>query len=287
MICENCGREMGDGERICPHCDYRTFTQEEPIDINSYSGSEVPPQKPFDKSAAKSPDEYFFTNDSYGETEPFDPTKPSVRREPRRRSRPRRRRSVPCAVVTFITFFTVVANFFVPFMTWISYSFNIADYNLSHGSLNLIDLTKQFMENDGIVSFVTGFETEWNVQDILPEQLINSYSLMRVAALILAGAIALSLLMYVIYLLMLLFHTRRSAGVGISAAFINGLSCFLFLKAVEMVNTELESYRLRSYSLIMLDVSRVPQTAVWLSIAVAVLCIVIAVIDSPRRRERL
>ena len=116
MRCENCGREMGDGERICPRCGDRTFAQEESVDINSHSGSEVPPQKPFNKSAAKSPDEYFFTNDSYGETEPFDPAKPSVRR----RSRPRRRRSVPCAVVTFITFFTVVANFFVPFLTWIS-----------------------------------------------------------------------------------------------------------------------------------------------------------------------
>lgn len=291
MVCKNCGVENPDRVKFCKACGepiaaaWNTeLDEQDTVDINK-------PQAPvFDRSAAKSPDEYFFTPPVYGETQPYHAAGQrdygnDFREYSPEPPRPRKRSNTPYIMVSLFTVALSLLHFALPFLNWLSYRYSAFGQSFSQDDLSLLDIVKSFADSDNIISFFTGFESDWGVSNYLPDNITDKFAYGRVIAFVIAGVFAVGLLLYLLFILLALFRARAAAGMGISASLVTILASAGFLFAVDKVNSLIEKYDVFSWNIAEFKLTPAPYLSIGLSVLIIVLCITFSILD--RRKKRL
>ncbi len=174
MKCMHCGADNPQQAQACVRCG-RELQAAGPAGRHraddTYRPEEVRENQPF----VYSPDEVIQPAPDYGETEPFAATRQKRRRParqnvqqgyppyqqppyqqqgypqqgypngqpaypPNMQRRPRQKSRVPYLVVSFLTAVISVFAFFLPFMQWVSYEFQLFGYDVQSGRYTLFEL---------------------------------------------------------------------------------------------------------------------------------------------------
>lgn len=292
MICPKCSEMNPDNAKFCHNCGYAfEVTAQKPRhmqpeqDESRFAPFDEEPR--FNKNESRSPDEYFFTPKQYGETQPYsgaDRSSFDRRREQVEDYRPRRQSNTPYVVVSLLTAALSVLNFVFPFLAWLGYKITLGEYQIAQDKVTLFDFLKSFMENGNLVKFLFGNGSDYGLSQFLPQDLADKYTLARLAAFVIAGIFAISLLFYLIFILLVLFRARSAPGIGISAAIINGLGNAGFILAVSKMNEYVLKLDILNLKPIQITPTSMTYLSIGLSILIFIMCVVFAALDKRKRR---
>lgn len=282
MICNRCGAVNPDNANCCKACGALLRAPERNAweNTHTYENYDEPV---YDRSAAKSPDEYFFTPSSYGEERPYSGGNARAYDSARVIERPRKKSNAPYIVTSLLSALMAAFLFALPFAKWLSYQYAAFGKNLFQGEFTLVDLVRRFMEKDSLITFMSGMGTDLGLSDMLPDAVSDKYLLGRIGAFVVAGIFALGLLLFFIFILLAVFRVRAAAGMGISAALVTILANAGFLFMVSRFQAILEQYDVFSMNLLTITVKPTPYLSIALCILIIVMCIVFSMLD--RRRK--
>ena len=281
MICHHCGRDNPDDEMFCLACGEALRAEPDEPEVVLPE----PPQQPVRQEPVE---------EDYGETEPYFATKAARRRMQREQEYraqeyypdrdggqlPARRRKsrAPFLIVSHLTAFIAALCFWLPFREWVSFHYSLLGFEISDGRLTLSELAKRFYDNRGILSLVTGTENEY-LSSMIPDYVNEQYAQGRVAALVLAIIFLVSLVLYALFILSVLFHLRGSAATfGILASLLYWGATIGAMYGVKMLNSMVVKYDDYSWNLIQFKLLEAPYVSLGLAALIIVLCIVFAIL---------
>lgn len=290
MVCKNCGTENADTVKFCKACGEpiaeqwnRNAQEQEPM-------TDISRPRRFDKSKAKSPDEYFFTPPVYGETEPYQST--GQRRQPRREPerdpndayRPRKKGNTPYVAVSAFTAVLSLLQFALPFLKWFSYRYSAFGQSFSQEDLSLFDIVRHFAGGDNVISFFTGFQTDLGLSNYLPDSITDKFAYGRVIAFVIAGVFAVGLFLYLLFVIFALCRLPAAPGMGVSASIVTILASGGFLFAVGRLQSLIAQYDVLSLNIAQFSVTPAAYISIGLSVLIILLCITFSILD--RRKIR-
>ena len=297
MICKSCGEINADNSKFCSACGEplvydvpRTRNREEPFiyDAQRTQNREealryFSEEPQFDRSHAKSPDEYFFTPKSYGEEEPYSGGSTYAYQNERVSSRPKQKSNAAFIATSLITAVLAAFNFVLPFAHWITYQYSALGTNLAQGDMNLIGLVRRFLEKDNIVTFFIDSDSDFGITELLPNSVNDKFMYGRLGAMVIGGLFALGLLLFFIFILLVLFRSRAAVGMGISASLVTILADAGFLFAMNKFCALLEKYDVMELNVLTVTLKPTPYLSIGLCALIIVMSIVFSALDRRRR----
>ena len=266
MKCQQCGKTNPDAARFCGYC-------------GCVFESEPEPQaEPFPVT----------DDSSYGETQAYQTEKAAQR--PRFAPAPKawgddevpavRISKLPHIIVSVLAAIMAALQFFLVTADWVSYRYEALGRDMGHGTLRLYELCKKFFMDKNIVAFLTGLDDDLGISTLVPKKVNLKFDQGRIAALVLAVVLAISLLLYFVFIVMAVCRRRAAVPLGIIAAALNIAGCFSVLVAVDMLNSVAEQVVFLKMSSMKFSVCTAPYLCIALSAAVIVFCGVMAALRS-------
>lgn len=319
MKCMHCGADNPQQAQACARCG-RELQAAGPAGRHraddTYRPEEVRENQPF----VYSPDEVIQPAPDYGETEPFAATRQKRRRParqnvqqgyppyqqppyqqqgyqqqgypngqpaypPNMQRRPRQKSRVPYLVVSFLTAVISVLAFFLPFMQWVSYEFQLFGYDVQSGRYTLFELVKKFYENDNIFSMLSGADNEY-IQSLIPEEINQQFATGRLFMLGVALVFIVALFLYLLMILSVLLRAKGAAAAfGILGSLLYAGGALGVMYAVGVVNNMIVYYDSLSWNLIQIKLLDMPYAALTLSVFIFFMCILFAALGAGTRRR--
>ena len=278
MKCPYCGAGNTAGAPSCRACGER------------FDGAQERP------AYYSSPGEYILDNSSYGETEPYSSSprraEYSFSSAPGRRSAhggsPRGGRGfgISYTVVSLLGAALAVLQFLLPAAEWVAFRYQIFGHELAQGGLSLFDLCRKFLTEDNIVTFMTGIGKDFSLSGYLPDSVNTKFAEGRIAAIVLLSVFAFSLVLYFVFIFLSIIRSRAAIAAGIVASIMNVAGSVAVIYAVNMINSNVEKYDVFSWKNIQFSLGQAPYLSIALSSAIAVFCMVSAVLRTLSRRAR-
>ncbi len=283
MNCKKCGADNFDGAKFCGRC-----------------GASL--QSDFAETPENNTTENIITDNSlYGETQPFESKKQAVRKlefapapkvwgetEAPAALRPQRASKLPHLIVSLFTALLAALQFFLPTADWVTYNYRVVGHDLGHGSMHLYELCKKFFMDKSVVTFLTGLNDDFmGINKFIPSSVDTKFGQGRIAALALAAVLALSLLLYFVFIVLAVFRRRAAVIVGMVAGLLNIAGCFSVLVAVDMLNSgvdKINRFISEKWINIQFNVCSAPILSIALSAVIIVFCGVMAALRSRENR---
>ena len=319
MKCMYCGADNPQQAQACFRCG-RELQAARPVRRRRAEDTRQPDEAGEARQYVYSPDEVIQSTPDYGETEPFAPTRQKRRRPsrqnvqqgyppyqqppyqqqgyqqqgypngqpaypPNMQRRPRQKSRVPYLVVSFLTAVISVFAFFLPFMQWVSYEFQLFGYDVQSGRYTLFELAKKFYENDNIFSMLSGADNEY-IQSLIPEEINQQFATGRLFMLGVALVFIVALFLYLLMILSVLLRAKGAAAAfGILGSLLYAGGALGVMYAVGVVNNMIVYYDSLSWNLIQIKLLDMPYAALTLSVFIFFMCILFAALGAGTRRR--
>ncbi len=270
QACVRCGRELQAAGPAGRHRADDTYRPEEVRENQPFVYSYPPYQQPPYQQQG-------YQQQGYPNGQPAYP--PNMQRRPRQKSR------VPYLVVSFLTAVISVLAFFLPFMQWVSYEFQLFGYDVQSGRYTLFELVKKFYENDNIFSMLSGADNEY-IQSLIPEEINQQFATGRLFMLGVALVFIVALFLYLLMILSVLLRAKGAAAAfGILGSLLYAGGALGVMYAVGVVNNMIVYYDSLSWNLIQIKLLDMPYAALTLSVFIFFMCILFAALGAGTRRR--
>lgn len=290
MKCPNCGAIIAANTPSCPICGKQLYTAvQEPLHSRQRTYRPEQENPEYDHNAAASPDEYFLSDEYYGETAPY--------RSPARRGygygaelqRPvaARKSRVPYLITSFFASVLAVLQFITPFFEWAAFSYSLFGFGVSSGRLTLIELAWRVFVNKDIISMFTGMQDNYGIGELIPAEVREGYATARQYAILVAAVFAIGFLFYFIFIILALAQRRVGAAVtGILASLFNAAGCLSVIYFINTLNKLVTTYDGYLWNEVQFTALSMTYLSLGLSAAITVTCIIFLILGANTQRKK-
>ncbi len=189
------------------------------------------------------------------------------------------RSRLPFLITAFLAAAVSVLQFIIPFYKWVSYSYMFFGNNVSNGKLDLIDLADRFYKNENPVTFVTGSDDVFGINNYIPSDINKKFLQGRSAAIAVSYIFIISLVLYLAFIVLVLLRKRIwAATLGIVASIVNAAGCIGVLYAVKLLVEAEKKYNSFSWISIEFKALEMPYVGLAVSGIIIMLCVVFVIL---------